>query len=77
MFYLHYENEWISWHKRNIRRLHIITMQKVDGLCLKFNYNFIHDVLKKIGLDLNLLQETAGLERWQLEKIRKDHKGSG
>ena len=42
----------------------------------KLNYNFGHDVLKKTGLDPKLLQGTAGLERQQLEKIQKDHKGS-
>ena len=38
-------------------------MKKIYGLCLKFNYNFMHDVLKKIGLELNLLQETIGFEK--------------
>ena len=28
----------------------------------KLNYNFVHDVLKKIGLDPNLLQGTTGIE---------------
>ena len=44
---------------------------------VNMNYIFAHDVLNKIGLDSNLLQEIASLERWRIEKIQKDHRGSG
>ena len=37
------------------RKLQIVTMQKDLWLLFKLNYNFGHDVLKKIGLDPNLL----------------------
>ena len=32
-------------------------MQRDLWLMVKLNYNFVHDVLQKIGLDPNLLQE--------------------
>ena len=38
-------------------------MQKNLWLMFKLNYNFGHDVLKKTGLDPNLLQEIEGIER--------------
>ena len=34
----------------------------IYGLCLKLNYNRGHDVLKKFGLDPNLVQEAVGPE---------------
>ena len=34
----------------------------IYGLCLKLNYNRGHDVLKKFGLDPNLVQEATGPE---------------
>ena len=42
----------------------------------KLNYNFEHEVLKKIGLDPNLLHGVAGPEQWGLEEVPKDVWGS-
>jgi len=35
------------------------------------NYNYEHELLRKIELDPNLLQKIAGLERWGLEKYQR------
>ena len=47
------------------------TMQKGSIDLVKLNFNFEHELLSKhFGLDLNLVQEIAGPERWGLEKDR-------
>ena len=42
----------------------------------RLNYNFGHDVVKKIGLDPVLLQETTGLEQITTYKGQKDERRS-
>ena len=40
----------------NTRKLHMVTVQKSLWLIFKLYCYFVHDVLKKIGLDSNMLQ---------------------
>ena len=51
-------------------------MQKNLWLIFKLNYNFVRDVLKKIEIDLNLLQENLQVlddSDWRrYEKITRD-----
>ena len=60
----------------NTRKLQIVTMQKNLWIMFKLNYNFVHDVLNKIVLDLNLLQENCRFLNdtdWRrYEKIARD-----
>ena len=42
----------------------------------RLNYNFGHDIVKKIGLDPVFLQETTGLEQITTYKGQKDQRRS-
>jgi len=58
----------------NARESQVLIMQKGSMEYVKLNYNFVHDVLKKIGLDPNLLQENC--RSWTIAAW-EDHRGSG
>ena len=58
----------------NARESQVLIMQKGSMEYVKLNYNFVHDVLKKIGLDPNLLQENC--RSWTI-KAWEDHRGRG
>ena len=47
----------------NTRKLQMVIMQRNLWMMFKLNYKFVRDVLKKIALDSNFVQENIGPER--------------
>ena len=71
MFYLHYENDWISWHKGTPENCILLQCKRIYGICL-IELQFLNmNCWEFFWLDLNLVQVIAGLKWWRLEKYQR------